>query len=440
MLLQMKLADIFTDNMVLQRDKKIAVFGEGIGNGKIEFCGKETEFISENERFCVYLPPGPAGGPYSMRITLNGETVILQNILVGDVFLAAGQSNMELTCKDTVDIEIIPNDSIRFFTEGHNCNETLSEIYYNKTLWEICNEHTAQNFSAIGYCVARILQETVGVPIGIVACNKGASRVEAWTNPEIVNDNEYQKMLEIKHNDYNFYRFNQNSWLYINKLLPVVPYTARGVLWYQGESNSQTDEGIYYSKLLRIMIDNWRELWNDNLPFYQVQLMPLSREKTEYDMAVIRSQQALAAEKIPNVYLTTLVNTNEADNIHPTKKSKISKALANAVLFSLYGYDIEYCGPVINRIEKTKDAVILHFTHAEGLIVVGNELQDVYLYDENGRECAFDYKIEDNCLKLFGPQVVNCRQISFGYRNAPMHNLYNSDGFLASPFKKTLEK
>ncbi len=436
----MKLADIFTDNMVLQRDKKIAVFGEGIGNGKIEFCGKKTEFISEDERFCVYLPPESAGGPYSMRITLNGETVILQNILVGDVFLAAGQSNMELTCKDTEDIEIIPNDSIRFFTEGHNCNETLSEIYYNKTPWKMCNGQTAADFSAIGYCVAHILQETVGVPIGVVACNKGASRVDAWTKPEIVNKTEYQKMIEIKNNNYYMFHFNHDSWLYTNKLLPIVPYTVKGVLWYQGESNSQTDEGIYYCELLRIMIENWRELWNDNLPFYQVQLMPYSGEETDIDMAVIRLQQALAAERIPNVFLTTLVNTNEANNIHPAKKAKISRALANSVLSSQYGYDMEYCGPVVNHIEKTKDAVILHFTHAEGLCIAGNKLQDVYLYDKNGIECAFDYKIEDDCLKLFGPQVENSIEIYFGYRNSPEHNLYNSAGFLASPFKKVLKE
>lgn len=436
----MKLADIFTDNMVLQRDKKIAIFGEGNGNGKIEFCGKETEFSSEHERFCVYLPPESAGGPYSMRITLNGETVILKNILVGDVFLAAGQSNMELTCKDTVDIEIISNDSIRFFTEGHNCNETLEEIYYDKTPWQMCNEQTAADFSAIGYYVAHILQKSTGVPIGMVACNKGASRVDAWTKPETVNRAEYQKMIEIKNNNYYMFHFNHDSWLYTNKLLPIVPYTARGVLWYQGESNSQSDEGVYYCELLRIMIENWRELWNDNLPFYQVQLMPYSGEEPNIDMAVIRSQQALAAKKIPNVFLTTLVNTGEADNIHPTKKSKISKALANAVLSSLYGYDMEYCGPVLNCLEKTGDTVILHFAHAEGLFVLGNKLQDVYLYDENGKECSFDYKIEDNRLKLFGPQVGNSREISFGYRNAPMHNLYNSDGFLASPFKMSIGK
>ncbi len=435
----MKLADIFTDNMVLQRDKKIAVFGEGIGNGRIEFCGKTTEFVSEDKRFCVYLPPESAGGPYSMVVTLNGETVILQNILVGDVFLAAGQSNMELTCKDTVDIEIIPNDSVRLFTEGHDCDGTLENIYEHPTPWTVCNEQTAADFSAIGYGVARILQETVGVPIGIISCNKGASRVDAWTVPAIVQDPEYQEKIKIKHIDYELCRFNQNSWLYIHKLLPIVPYTIKGVLWYQGESNAITAEGVHYCELLRLMIENWRSLWQDALPFYLVQLMPYGLVDW-LDSAVIRSQQALAAKKIQNVFLTTLVNTGEADNIHPTKKATISKALTNAVLSSLYGYDVEYCGPLVDQIKRTEDTITLHFTHADGLHIIGNGLQDVYLYDETGKECVFDYKIEKDSLKLFGPQVKNGSEISFGYQNAPEHNLYNAAGFLASPFRTTIKE
>ena len=276
-MLSVRLAEIFTDNMVLQRNKEIALFGYGKGKGTIECCDKKIEFESVEERFCVYLPAENAGGPHVMKVILNEEETILNNILIGDVYIAAGQSNMEITLRDTTDIPQKENTNVRFFIEPHNADPEMNNIRCNESVWQVCDRETILDFSAIGYDVANMINEQTDIPIGIIGCNKGASRVDAWTDPNIVETPSYQKMISEKHWDYDIYKFNQNSWLYINKLLPIVPFTVNGIIWYQGESNRRHEEALYYDKMLELMIGNWRELWRENLPFTVCSLCLLKR-------------------------------------------------------------------------------------------------------------------------------------------------------------------
>lgn len=414
----MYLADIFTDHMVLQRDKKICVFGYGKGIGEIEFCGQSYTFVSENDKFCTYLDSQSAGGPFEMKITLNGDTRVIRDILIGDVYVAAGQSNIELPLCQTQDIEYFSNNNIRFFTEPNTADED-GNLLHSNTEWISCCGDAVGNFSAIGYYFAACLQKSTGVPVGVISCSKGASRVDAWTSPEYAQHKDYQEMLAVKHNDYYVYKFNHNSWLYKNKLLNVVPFANSGILWYQGESNRCHDEGVHYAKLLEIMIKNWRELWQRNLPFYIVQLMPYDEPKNIADWAIIRSQQELVSKTVENAYLVTLVDTGEGNEIHPTKKKTISYALANAVRNVQFNEDIEYCGPVLEKYERLKNGIVLRFSHADGLHIKGDELLDLCAYDKNNRLLPVDFAIEKNCVKLFWQGEAVPERITLGYQNAP---------------------
>ena len=429
----MKLAEIFCDNMVLQREKDIAVFGTGAGKGCIEFCGQITEFESKDNKFCVYLSPQKAGGPYNMKVNLEGNSFVIKNILIGDVYIAAGQSNMEWLLKNTVDIELEQNDNIRLFTEPNNADDELN-ITYDMKGWLVNDSQNALNFSAIGYGFASELYKETQVPIGIISCNKGASRVDAWTAPEIVKAEDYQKMLAVKHNDFNAFKFNQNSWLYLNKLLKIVPFTVSGVLWYQGESNRGLEESAYYGELLKLMIENWRNLWNDNLAFYCVQLMPYFESEKYADWAAIRKNQEWASKNIDQVYMVTLQDTNEETQIHPTKKGRVATALANAVLCTKFDKGIEYSGPVYDGIEKLANGVKITFTHADGLCIKGNSLRDTYVFDAKNTSHKVNAKIDNNTLVINWNSEVNPKRITMGYANSPKHNLYNNSGYLASPF------
>ena len=431
----MKLAEIFRDNMVLQRNKPIAVFGEGKGGGYIEFCNKTTVFTNKDDsNFCIYLPPEEAGGPYDMAVCINDEISIIKNILIGDVFIAAGQSNMELTTSETTDIAIIENSNIRLFTEPH-IPDYEAVIKHITPEWNIADKESILKFSAIGYKVGEILQENLHIPIGIISCNKGASRVDTWTDPKITDTDEYKQMIPKKFESVKMYKFNQGSFLFENKLKHIIPYTMKGVLWYQGESNARSGDAENYKTLLTIMINNWRDLFGANLPFYCVQIMPyIYGENWE----IIRKATEDVAKTVDNVYMTTLVNTNENDKIHPQKKNTVAVMLANAVLSSLYGRDKTYSGPVFNKcVVKHKHAEI-SFIFRDGLHFDG-EPRDIFVTYENGVTEPADCKIKSNklyvCLK-----DENVNKITMGYCQVPDHNLYNGAGYLASPFEINLEK
>ena len=427
----MKLAAVFSDHMVLQRRAPIALFGEGSGHGTATLNGTTVAFDADGT-FLTYLPAMEAGGPYDLTVTFGDESVTFTDVLVGDVYLAGGQSNMQFRVEESVDIPRIPNPRVRHFTEGHFANENM-DVWHDYTPWQVATEEQLEKFSAIGYDVGRMLCEELDIPVGILSCNIGASRVDAWTAPEIVNAPDYQEMIADRHWDWHFYKFNQDSWCYLNKLLPVVPYTVCGVLWYQGESNRHLPEAVHYHTLLTKMIANWRDLWQAELPFYIVQIAP-HNDAPHNVWAPIRQAQETVAKTVPATYLCTLAHTGEADNIHPTKKHQIATEVKNAVLANAFGYDVEYSGPVYDKAEKTADGVAITFTHADGLHVDG-DISDLTAYDADGNAIPYVASIEGNTLTLTAKGIA---RVEMGWCNSPTHNLYNEAGYLASPFQIVL--
>ena len=362
--------------MILQRNKKICIFGSGDGKGSIEFCGNKVDFASENGAFKAYLPEMEAGGPYEMTVKLNGKTEILTDILVGDVYIAGGQSNMAVTVYEAVDVTPRECDSVRLFKECHNADAYSGGLdFYTKNSWEKATLETSLSFSAIAFEFAMQLHGEIGVPVGIVVCCNGASRIDAWTAPEIVEREEYQALMPTKHGDSEGYIFNKDCWLYRNKLVHIAPLTVSGVLFYQGESNTGCDEAKNYGKLFEYMANNWRELFcAPTLPFYTVQIASFRALESQANWAEIRSQQAWASKNVPYTYLVTMANTGEGKLIHPYRKKDLGDALCNAVLNIQFGYDVEYSGPICEKIEQIDHGIKVTFSHADGLHVVGQYL------------------------------------------------------------------
>ena len=436
---RLKLADIFCDGMVLQRGKKICIFGEGTGAGTAELNGKVTEFTADGA-FRVYLPEEEAGGPYTLTVSCGGETVTLKDVLIGDVFLAGGQSNMEFPLLSTYEYrnELLDVPEIRYFQEPHQIDAERNTAYRNHGWMPFTHKYEAA-FSAIAYFFALKYHRDTNVPVGIVSCNKGASRVDAWTAPEIVSEPAYQEMMRDHHEDMEIYKFNQGQWLYTNKLLPVVPYTLKGVLWYQGESNRRYEEARYYDRMFRIMAGHWRSLWEDELPFYTVQIMPFDEPAEKADWAEIRAAQMRAARDIPGVRLVTLFDTGEEKEIHPTKKKGVGEALAGAV-FCDCGKPEEYSGPVNPVCTFEDDHISVRFDHADGLVLHGDVLTDTFLTvraaDGGTAVKPAVGEIIGNTLKLYTEEKEYPIEVRMGYQNVPRHNLYNTAGFLASPFRE----
>ena len=428
----MKLADIFCDNIILQYGVQTSVFGSGVGIGYVEIGGIKTDITCENGKFFAYIPPFPYGGPYEMKVVLDGEEKVIHNVLFGNVYIAAGQSNMGFPLERCKDIDAIDCDCIRYFNEPHDFDDACRPIYKNNG-WQISTDNKALSFSAIAYGFAKRLFSETGIPVGIIGCEKGATRIDAWTDPDIVETTEYQKMIEQKHIDYRLYKFNHDGLMYKNKSLNIVPYTNSGVLWYQGESNRLHAEGIYYDRMLKILIDNWRNLWGSNLPFYCIQLMPF-REGNHADWAIIREMQEKVTKEVENTYLMTLVQTGDSENIHPEHKRVVSEELANAVLNVQFGRNIEYCGPVLEKYVVNGNEAILTFSHADGLNFKGEKPTELYVIDHDDVKHIPQCLISGNTLKLTWEQGIDINQIQMGYSNDPKHNLYNNSYYLASPF------
>lgn len=432
-----RLADIFADNMVLQRGKEICIYGTGKGQVSIEFAGQVHTFVSEGDTFRFYLPALEAGGPYDMRIDDGDVVYNIRNILIGDVYIAAGQSNIELELNRTAEIEIKDNENIRYFTEPNFLDRDLNKTYVNKG-WRACNEESAMEFSAIGHYFSEYLYKETGVPIGIVSCNKGASRIETWTAPEVTESAEYTEYVKVRHADYRLFKFNQNNRLYRHKLLNIVPFAASGVLWYQGESDRGYKEGYYYDKMFEKLVENWRDIWNCHLPFYTVQIAPFKEDSEYTNWAEVRASQERAAKTIDDVYLITLARTNEETMIHPMHKKGIAQALCNAVLDRQFGRDLEYSGPVFDSVTKTESGADVTFTHADGLYIDGEKLTDTYAVDRDGERHEVSAKADGNTLHLTWDKNAAVDFVEMGFCNVPTHNLYNKAGYLASPFKITI--
>ncbi len=435
----MKLCDIFCDNMMLQRGSETLIYGEADAKGYIEIMGKTIEFSAENGKFKVVLPELKAGDSFDMTISLGEEKRVIKNILVGDVFVAAGQSNMEMCVADTFETDTKSNPNIRYFREGTDFdgNGNMSDSSQG---WRICEKEDALSYSAVAYHFAQRLNGETGVPVGIISCNMGSSGIQTWVPEEITSKPVFAPTMRLKQDKYQLYKFNLNNTLYYNKLLKIVPYTAKGVLWYQGESNTQVGEGVNYLGMLKELITHWRSLWNKELPFYVVQLMPFLTNPDYNDWALVRDAQLKASKTIPNVYTVTMFEVKDLFDIHPKNKQCVGEALANAIMNTLFGLeDMEYCGPVAESCSISGNTVEITFSHAKGMWLDHTWFEDLYIYDEEGMSYEVngrtaDFKIEGNKLIVTWDDEINPIGIKMGYWNIPKHKLRNDSGYLASPF------
>ena len=427
----MKLAEIFCDNMILQSGNGTQIFGEGEGKGFIAFKDTRIEFETENGKFLVVLPYLEAGDCFDMIISIGDESVAINNILVGEVFIAAGQSNMELSLANAENVGVCDLSKVRVF------KVRASDERENG--WQTCSDDVS-NISAVAYYFAQRLYSEVDVPIGIISCNQGASRIQTWVSKEISQKAVFEKSLVIHNKEEELYEFNLNNFLYYNMLLKIVPYTVKGVLWYQGESNAVKGESENYCGMFSELVALWRSIWNCNFPFYTVQLMPFIQGPWLADWATVRAQQEMASKIIPDVYMVTLFDTGESNEIHPKKKRCVGIALADCVLKTLFDrVGLEYSGPLLKKWEKDGNTAKLIFEHATKLILDCDRFLDTYVYDGTGQHYEVNgrtvtARIEGNRLIVEWGDNIEPIGIKMGYWNAPCHKLKNECGYLASPF------
>lgn len=426
----MELASMFSSHMVLQWGCPIRIFGTGTGEITVTFRGKTTSYQALENSWCFFLEPEPAGGPDTMTITLNGEIRELEDVLVGDVWIAAGQSNMEMPLEQVryTSQDIPGTGAVRLYQANVPAPE--------RGPWMPGTAENCLAFSAIGVFFAGMMHREYQIPVGIISCNRGASCVETWTERALLEGTDLDLPAGRRHGDALEYPWNvQYGTLYEELLRPLFPFSVCGVLWYQGESNRGVGDGALYSRLLEVMVKNWRERFQlPQLPFLIVQLTKFGEGTDESDnWAVVRNQQRIAARLLEHTAMVTTLDLGDSKLIHPLRKREIAQRLFWAAQNLVFGEPVEYSGPVIQSAkEEQNGAVRLRFSHSEGLLVRGD--LDLWVCGEDKAYQKAQARLEGESLLVWAPEVSNIRGIKFCHRNCPEVGLWNRFGLPASPF------
>ena len=318
---------LISNGMVLQANMPIRIFGEGDGKVEVSFLGKTYFAESGNGEWCVELLPQPYGGPYTMDVVLNNTVQTIEDVMIGEVVLLAGQSNAEWPVKSEKTTKSYPdeNANIRFAIAGGYNEE--KRFLTGMQGWQKKTKESIGRCSAIGRHLAEMIHEKLGVAVGIICCYKGASIIQAWTDKEVVQKSKYYIPKKDRHLNYEAYGdFNQDGFLYENIFKKIGCYSLSQVVWYQGESNTGEKEGAVYLHLLEEMINDWRkQLRQENLPFTVVEIHNYFYREDEGWYSIQRAQKQ--ANTIPFVRVVENEDCEEPKEIHPSDKYKISKRI-----------------------------------------------------------------------------------------------------------------
>jgi sialate O-acetylesterase len=471
-------AAVFSDNMVLQRDKPISVFGRG-ENGSVvsvSFCGLASQSRVKNGQWLITLPPRSATAPQealTMTVTCGNAEQTFKNIAVGEVWLAGGQSNMELELKDcdtgaeSLAQDITPN--VRFYYTNKLTFE--DENYFEaerSSRWKMFDREDAKCWSAVGYYFAKRIADDMGVTVGVIGCNWGGTSAAAWTSREsLFADRDVSIYVEDYDKNRNGrddseiiaeYRVIhaknmtfENPWidepqcpanansvgvLYNAMLLRVAPYTIAGVIWYQGENDDYRSK--LYRKLLTAMIGEWRRVFrNAELPFLIVQL-PIYQstdwDKDSQSWQVTRLAQEMVYRTVKNTGLVIAMDLGEANDIHPKDKKNIGLRLARQALYLVYGM----------MTAKAANAPMLKDYYADGekmILRVNGELTppetaptEFEIAGEDGVFRLARASIEGEIITLRSAEVPLPKHARYMWKNNPAVEIFGMNGLPLAPF------
>jgi len=444
---EVKLPSIIGDGMVLQRDREVPIWGwDDPGTTvTVAMAGATVTAQADDEgRWLVHLPAMEAGGPHTL--TVNGsDSLSVTDVLVGEVWLCSGQSNMEwvVNNSDNAGQERAAADfpEIRHIKIPHvPADEPQQDVESGG--WQATTPETVGNFTAVGYFFGRNLHQELDVPIGLIGSNWGGTRIEPWTPPE--GFQHVPALSNIADNLEDFPVKNENGSinhqtplaLYNGMISPLLPYAIRGAIWYQGESNN--GEGMLYHEKMKALIDGWRTVWNDpEMPFYFVQLAPYRYNGNPENLPAIWEAQT-ATLAISHTGMAVTVDIGNVGDIHPRNKQDVGKRLALWALAQTYGReDLVYSGPLYKSMEVEGASIRLRFDHVgSGLVARDDQpLSHFTIAGEDGQFVDATAEIDGDTVVVHADGVTAPRAVRFAWHQEAEPNLSNREGLPASPFR-----
>ncbi len=494
-------ASIFSDNMVLQKGKNVAVWGEAEDGAVITagINGVSAKAKAKDGRWQIALPPMEYGGPYELTVSCGSETKTFTNVMVGEVWLCGGQSNMELelqNCKGGEEVlkELTPDCNVRFYyTQKRAIIDDQFLENERNSCWAEAGSEASKCWSAVGFFFGRKLARELGVTVGLIGCNWGGTSASAWVDrPTLENSREtlsyieeYEKGIEGKSveqqiAEYDAYqeefrRWNElaaekvykddphadwdkvekiigkNPWpgpinckneyrpcgLFETMIMRICPYTVKGFLYYQGESDDHKPDSYY--KLFTNLIALWREKWGDDeLPFIITQL-PMFRYAHDVDKkhwCVIREAQMRAFKTVKNTGIAVITDCGELDNIHPTDKVPVGERLCLQAEKLFYGMDVDAFGPIFRTAVAKDGGFELYFDHAEGGFDVKTETIDGFeIAGEDGEFKPAQAEIAGETIFVKCSEIAEPASVRYDWSNYIVPSLYGKNNIPVAPFR-----
>jgi len=428
-----KLNSLFTDHMVLQKGKPVSVWGtadEGEGV-KVTFNGQSVSTTTVNGKWMVKLAPMPYLTKGSTMVIAGKNTLTVNDVLVGEVWLCSGQSNMERELglrrgqqpitdwekeRDEANYPLIRS----FYVPEKYAKEPIDDVNGS---WKVCSPETVPSFSAVAYFFARDLYKQLNVPIGILFSAYGGTRAEDWTSKEaLAGAKGIVPPAQI------------TNGLYNAMIAPLLPVAIKGVAWYQGENNS--GRAKEYQVVLPNMIKNWRtDFKQGDFPFLIVQIAPHKGMPPE-----IRESQLLASQQVKHTALIVTTDCGDANDIHPPHKQPVGERLALAARHLAYKENIEYSGPVYRSYKIKDNRIVLSFDHAaKGFLQNAEAIKGFTIAGEDQIFKVATAILKGNKVILFNEAIKKPVSVRYGWANVPDVNLYNVEGLPASPFRTAVE-
>ena len=435
--------------MVLQQNDSVTLWGWGNNNQKVKAVGSwnnnDTSITTVNNwaQWNMKIKTPAAGGPYILRIIHSGNEIILNDVLIGEIWLCSGQSNMEMsfnTSRHTQeDVNNSPNKNIRFFQVPRMAADYPQEDL--RGAWKICDTNTVKSFSAVGYFFGKKLNESLNVPIGLINSNWGGTPAETWTPADDIYNNETLKRgsEQLKEVPWGPVKPGLN---YNGMIAPLTKFNISGVIWYQGEANVGNNNASY-ALLQNNMINSWRKKWNKEFPFYYVQLAPYAYGQPNQG-ALLQEQQtkAMSFPKTGMIVITDLVDT--VGDIHPKNKKDVGLRLANLALAETYHQNItSYKSPSLSKVETNKNKLIISFDNAPNGIMAKNKIiTGFYISGEKEEWLPAEAKIvhgtpsgEKDKIIVWNKTLAQPVYVRYGFGNTIIGNVFSKGGLPVVPFR-----
>jgi len=482
-----ELPSMFSDHAVLQCDIGLPVWGWADPGEKITVVlGDQTKTTTADKdgKWSVELDAMKAGGPHVINVKGNNE-IEVADVLIGEVWLCSGQSNMAMTVGGCLNFEqekaAAKLPKIRMMTVNRTPAETPQDRCAGA--WLVCGGETVGSFSATAYFFGRELHKELGVPVGLINSSWGGTPVQAWTCGKCQQKEPKLKPLldewKEKLAAYNAAEAKANfdkqlaAWqervkrakaagktpprkprppvdpklnphrpanLYNGMIAPLVPYAIRGAIWYQGESNAGRYDPSLYGMQLAMMIGNWRRVWDQgDFPFEWVQLPNFrdpQKQPSEPSGWVTIQEEMFKTLKVPNTGMAVTIDIGEAGNIHPKNKQDVGKRLAIWALADTYGKDIVRCGPLYKSMSKQGDKIVVDFDHVgDGLAAKGDKLKGFAIAGADKQFVWAEARIDGAAVVVSSSEVKDPAAVRYGWSSNPDCNLYNKADLPASPFR-----